>query len=99
VWHYRVRKLEVADLSTPGRLARVGLTAPRPGRRRWPPYQNVRETLWPEGWRGLLAPSAARPDGLVVCLFVEDPTVLPAEPLPPPRVVSEPPTPPTGMRT
>ncbi len=98
-WRYRVPQLDVADLTTADRLARVGLGPPTPGRRTWRPCQEVGETLWSEGWRGLLAPSAARPDGLVLCLFVDDPASLPAEPGRPPRVVTEPPVPPTGMRT
>lgn len=99
VWRHQVRTLAVADLRDAKRLGRVGLTLPTPGRKAWPPYQDIGELLWKEGWRGLLAPSAARPNGLALCLFVEDPTVLPAQPVPPPRVVTEPPTPPTGMRT
>ena len=99
LWRHTVRTLDVADLSDASRLARVRLTLPTPGRRGWPPYQDVGETLSKEGWRGLLAPSAARTDGLVLCLFVEDPTAFPAQPVPPPRVVTVPPTPPTGMRT
>jgi RES domain-containing protein len=99
LWRYGVRRLEVADLSTPNRLARVGLDPPAPGRIGWPPYQEVGETLWREGRRGLLVPSAARADGLVLCLFVDDPAVLPVEPVAPPSVVTEPPVPPTGMRT
>ena len=99
LWRYRVRGLEVADLSDSVRLARVGLSAPSPGRGTWPPFQAVGETLWREGWAGLLAPSAAHPSGRVLCLFVDDPTALPAEPVPPPTVVVEPPVPPTGLRT
>ncbi len=98
VWPYRVQRLDVADLTSVERLARVGLTPPTPGRKSWPPYQDVGETLWREGWRGLLASSAARPDGVVLCLFV-DPVTLPAEPIPPSRVVTEPPAPPAGLRT
>lgn len=98
-WRYRVALLEVADLTTADRLARIGLSPPIPGRRDWPPYQEVGESLWREGWRGLLAPSAARPEGVVLCLFVDDPASLPARPTPPPRVVAEPPVPPTGMLT
>jgi RES domain-containing protein len=98
VWRYRVRTLDVADLSTPDRLARIGLLPPRPGRRGWPDYQKVGETLWHEGWQGLLTPSAARPDGLVLCLFIAA-TALPAQPVGRPRAVAEPPAPPTGMRT
>jgi RES domain-containing protein len=99
VWSYRVHRLDVADLSTLNRLAHVGLDPPTPGRKGRPRYQDVGETLWKEGWRGLLAPSAARADGLVLCLFVDDRAVLPVEPVAPPRVVTEPPVPPTGMRT
>jgi hypothetical protein len=99
VWRHRVLTLDVADLRDAHRLARVGLTSPTPGRTGWPPYQDVGETLWKEGWHGLLAPSAASANGLVLCLFVEDPTVFPAQPIAPPSVVSEPPIPPRGMRT
>jgi RES domain-containing protein len=99
VWRYRVGPLDVADLGDPGRLGRVGLGPPTPGRKTWPQYQEVGEQLWREGWPGLLAPSAARPDGRVLCLFVEDASVLPARPFGRPRVVAEPPVPPTGMRT
>jgi hypothetical protein len=99
VWRHEVGTLEVADLGDANQLARVGLTLPTPGRKGWPPYQNIGETLWNEGWPGLLAPSAARKSGLVLCLFVEDPSLLPVQPIPPPRVVTEPPAPPTGMRT
>jgi len=91
VWRHRVRRSEVADLTTVARLERVGLTAPTPGRRSWPAFQSVGETLWREGWRGLLAPSAARPGGLVLCLFVSGRGLLPARPIPPPTVVAEPP--------
>jgi RES domain-containing protein len=99
VWRYRVASTEVADLSDAARLARVNLTPPVPGRSAWAPFQQVGEALWREGWRGLLAPSAARSEGLVLCLFVDDPAVLPAQPLGRPRVVREPPAPPIGMRT
>lgn len=99
VWRFRVPAVGVADLTDHGRLARVGLPMPTPGRSSWPPYQNVGETLCRDGWRGLLAPSAARPEGLVLCLFTDDASAVPAEPVPPPTIVSEPPPPPTGMRT
>lgn len=99
VWRYRVETLQVADLTTPERLACVGSAPPMPGRKAWPAYQDVGEALWRDGWSGLLAPSAARPAGVVLCLFIDDPLTLPAEPVPPPTLVSEPPAPPTGMRT
>lgn len=99
LWRYRVRRLDVADLSTPDRLARVALGPPTPGRKGWPPYQDVGKALWKEGRQGLLAPSAARADGLVLCLFLDEPTVPPVEPTTPATVVTAPPAPPTGMHT
>jgi RES domain-containing protein len=98
VWRYRVRGLAVAGLSEKARLARVGLEPPAPGRKTWPPYQRVGHELWREGWPGLLAPSAARPDGRVLCLFAREGEV-PVKPSGRPRVVREPPAPPSGMRT
>jgi hypothetical protein len=98
LWRFRVPSLEVADLSNEERLARVGLSSPVPGRRTWPAYQECGEGLWHEGWPGLLAPSAARPDGLVLCLFIAGPA-LPATPIALPRMLAEPPIPPSGMRT
>jgi RES domain-containing protein len=99
LWRYRVPTTAVADLSDARRLRDVGLDMPTPGRRNWPQYQRVGEQLWREGWPGLLTPSAARPEGCVLCLFVDDPADLPARPIGRPRVVAEPPAPPTGMRT
>jgi RES domain-containing protein len=61
--------LELADPSTDRRLAKVGLRTPRPGRATWTPYQDTGETLWREGWAGLLAPSTARPEALIACIF------------------------------
>ena len=92
--------LEVADLTSAEQLKRVALPVPRPGRRTWPPYQEVGETLWREGWPGVLASSAARPrDGRVLCLFRDIKSLRHVRPLPPPRVVRHPPAPPLGMRT
>jgi len=99
LWQWKVHA-EVADLCDQARLARVGLGRPRPGRRGWPPYQQVGETLAEEGWPGLRAPSAARPGHLVLCLFrAADGTVPGARPDGSPRRVDEPPAPPTGMTT
>lgn len=99
VWRYKVASTEVADLSDEAKLARVGLGLPAPGRTSWVPFQRVGEALWSEGWPGLLAPSAARSSGLVLCLFVADLTSIPARQIGRPKVTKEPPVPPTGMRT
>lgn len=99
LWRWRV-DIEVADLSTEARLARVGLPLPFPGRDSWPPFQEVGEQLWREGLRGLVAPSAARPAGAALCLFWEgEDEIRGAEPQSPPARISDPPAPPTGMST
>lgn len=62
-------ELEVANLSDPDRLARVGLDPPVPRRSTWSRFQDVGEALWREGWAGLLAPSAALPKHCVLCVY------------------------------
>jgi RES domain-containing protein len=99
VWRWRV-DVDVADLSDAARLAAAGLPLPRPGRRGWRAFQAVGEALAAAGWHGLLAPSAARPEGLTLCLFRDRAgAVAGARPVPPPRRVERPPAPPTGMVT
>ena len=44
LWTWRV-SIEVADLSTPERLAEVGLRPPAPDGASWPAYQRVGEQL------------------------------------------------------
>lgn len=99
LWQWQV-DIRVANLSTPGRLARVGLTPPSPGRRTWPTYQAVGEHLWREGWSGLVAPSAARPRGRTLCLFGEAGVRIEGlRPMGRGRLFERPPAPPTGMTT
>jgi RES domain-containing protein len=90
---------EVADLSTEEKLEAVGLHTPAPSRNEWRAYQHVGEQLATAGWPGLLAPSAARPDGTILCLFRSQLGTLGVHPIPPPQLISEPPPPPTGLRT
>jgi len=99
LWTWRV-DLEVANLQSRERLKKVGLAPPKPNRHTWPPFQAVGEALFREGWHGLISPSAARPQGRVLCLF-RDGTLAPAGaiPLSPPREVATVPIPPTGMTT
>jgi RES domain-containing protein len=98
LWTWQVH-VEVADLSTPEQLAAVELDPPTPGRHNWSAYQYVGEQLAKEHWAGLLAPSAARPDGKVLCLFRDEHGIDGAKPIPPPRRIDEPPPPPPGLRT
>ena len=98
LWRFRA-DLEVADLSTAARLRAVGLGLPRPTRAEWPAFQDVGQWLAEEGWSGLVAPSAARKEGLVLCLFRVGGPVRGLRRLPPPRTVVEAPVPPRGMAT
>jgi RES domain-containing protein len=91
--------LQLANLGSVERLAAVGLTAPRPSRRTWPAFQAVGDALCELGWRGLVAPSAARPQSLIVCVF--DRGEWPPAGCEPVRAIAVPeaPPPPTGMTT
>lgn len=91
--------VEVADLSTPALLESFGVPPPTPDRRSWATYQDLGERAHVEGWPGLVAPSAARPDGLVLCLFWRGPTLDGVKPVPPPDRWEEPPAPPRGLVT
>jgi hypothetical protein len=99
LWRWEVALPRVADLSTEARLQEGGLGMPTPGRTDWPAFQSVGDALYRDGWPALLAPSAARPDGMVLCVFRETRQPRGVEPLPPPTRFDEPPPPPTGMRT
>lgn len=98
LWTWELN-VEVADLGSNDRLAAVGLPPPSPGRESWPAYQKIGERLSAEGWTGLIAPSAARPSGRVLCLFRGEQGVPGATSLSLARRVSEPPPPPTGLHT
>ena len=97
--HHRWRvELELADLSDTERLHDVMLQEPRPSRQTWPAYQRVGEQLWREGWAGLIAPSAAHPGSLVVCVFTSAWPPAGCTPLDASTVKTIPP-PPRGMAT
>lgn len=101
LWRWELKLTRVADLSDPQRLARVGLSIPKPSLREWPAFQVVGEQAHAEGYNGILAPSAARPASAVVCAFRtarEMPGTKPL-PLPPPQRIDATPTVPRGMTT
>ena len=103
LWRWEVDLRGVVDLGGRDLLRRAGLTQPRPDEREWPAFQRVGERLWRAGYRGLVAPSAARPEGRIACIFrgrlEAEPHLGGCDPLPPPRTVHEPPVVPRGLRT
>lgn len=99
LWQWSIDVTAIADLSDLQRLDRAGLPMPAPGITQWPAFQAVGEMIWGDGASGLLAPSAAKVDGLVLCLFRIEREVDGAKPQPPPRSEIAPPLVPRGLRT
>jgi hypothetical protein len=99
VWRWEISLPDVADLGDDTRLGRAGLPPLHPTRHQWPAFQPIGEQLHADGWPALLAASAARPAGRVLCVFRTAREVPGTRPLPPPVTVNEPPVVPTGMRT
>jgi len=98
LWRFDVDVDRVADLSSREWLQRVNLPLPSPDRRQWPSFQTVGETLFAEGWAGVLYPTAARPGALSLCLLRTAEELPGVRPLPPPSRHEEPPVPPRGLR-
>lgn len=69
LWRVEVELDGVAGLRSAGALAAIDLGAPRAARREWPTFQRVGERLHRQGRPALVAPSAARADGVVLCVF------------------------------
>jgi RES domain-containing protein len=99
LWRWKTRVKDVADLSTPEKLAEVGLSVPQPRRATWSPFQAVGETLYGEGYRGIVYPSAARPEHTALSLFRDTALITGAEPERPPTTHRDPPEPPLWLRT
>jgi RES domain-containing protein len=99
LWRWEIDAVGVADLSTVEALAAVDVPVPRPTRQEWPVFQPVGEGLWREGHHGVVAPSAARPSGQILCLFRETDELPGARPVRPPTTYRHAPSPPTGMTT
>jgi RES domain len=91
LWRMTVGVNSIADLGDEARLARVGLQPPRPSQTEWPSFRAIGEKLHAEGYRGLLAPSAARGDGQILCLFREAEKIAGVKPKPPPSIQRHPP--------
>jgi RES domain-containing protein len=99
LWRWEIEVDEIADLSTVEKLARLDLPQPRPTRGEWFRFRAAGEALWRKGNRGVLAPSAARPTGQILCIFRETDELNGVIPVRPPTTYRRPPTPPTGMTT
>jgi hypothetical protein len=99
LWQWRVALARVADLRDPATLNALALAALRPERRDWPGFQAAGEALWRAGWRALLATSAARPAGAVLCVFRAAGLPAGVEPLAPPERIDLAPIPPRGVTT
>ena len=98
LWQVEVELDQVADLRSPDALAAVGLGPPRPTRADWPPFQAGGERLAADH-SALIAPSAARPEGQVLCVFWPPRPPSRVEPAGRPQTVSAAPVPPRGLRT
>lgn len=99
LWEWRIDLDEVGDLSDVDKLTGVDLPPPRPGRAQWPAYQVLGARLWQEGFRAVVAPSAARAEGSILCAFRTTRIVEGTAPVPPPRTYAAPPLVPRGMST
>jgi hypothetical protein len=71
LWSFDVELDRVADLSDTERLSVIGLPAPKPSRRQWPPFQSIGEQLHSDGYSGILYQSTAWPAGQALCPFRE----------------------------
>jgi RES domain-containing protein len=101
LWRYRVNIRRVADLTTDDAFATLGLPDAQPGRDQWDAFQKAGERLHAEGFEGLMYRSAARPQGVCLCVFRVNAadSLSKLEPLAPPRLIERPPAPPRGLRT
>lgn len=98
-WRIEVDVTDIADLVELGVLARHGITELHPTRRQWPLTQPVGEAYYYAGFRGLVAPSAARVDGTVLAIFRPLPPLNGLTPVPPPTHYDDLPPLPAGLRT
>jgi RES domain-containing protein len=99
IWRMEVDVDEVADLTAPGILAGEGIARLDPTRRQWPKTQPIGVSLWREGARGVLAPSAAREGGRVLAIFRPAESIDGVRAVPPPKRYSKLPALPPGLRT
>lgn len=98
-WKIAVNVADIADLTAAGVLAGHGIADLLPTRRQWPRTQRLGEALARDGYRGLLAPSAARAGGRVLTIYRPLPALPGLRAVPPPRHYADLPPLPRGLRT
>ncbi len=99
LWKWKINLNRVADLSTIQQLQQVGLYLPDPDRSNWETYQAIGENIHKNGYEALIAPSAARPTGQILCVFRASDPIEKAKAIPPPQTFITPPPVPRGMTT
>ncbi len=99
LWKVSVRLVDVADLTADAVLAAHGVVGLAPTRLQWPTTQPVGEAYARDGWRGVMAPSAAHVGGRVLAVFRPLPAVPGVRAVPPPRHHTDLPPLPMGLRT
>jgi RES domain-containing protein len=99
LWSIATDLDRVADLSSERLLVAAGLHALEPRRAQWPAFQEVGERLASDGYQGVLYRSAARPEGLALCVFLTAATEGRLRVRGQAKLVDRPPVPPRGMHT
>jgi RES domain-containing protein len=90
---------DIADLTRPKSLTRLGLGLMRPTQAQWADTQPVGERIWRDGATGILSPSAAHGAHTVLTVFRTSPDVLGVVEATPVIVHDVIPRIPTGLRT
>ena len=98
-WKVAVHVTDIVGLTVAGTLPRHGITVLHPTRRQWPLTQPVGEACYLNGYRGVVAPSAAHEGGRVLVAFRPLPAMPGLTSVPPPNHYVELPPLPTGLRT
>jgi hypothetical protein len=99
LWRVAVNVAEIGDLSPMATLRAHGLVELLPTRRQWPLTQPIGEAYYNDGFRGLLAPSAAHVGGMVLTIFRPLPSLPGLRTTGAARRYTELPPLPTGLRT
>jgi len=98
-WRIAIDVTDIGDLSDMATLGLHGITELLPTRRQWRTTQPVGESYHHDGYRGILAPSAAHVGGQVLTVFRPLPALPGILAIPPANHYTDLPALPTGLRT